>query len=394
MKNKIYILAFILILSGCASPETIVRTVVKPYIEAEIINDQDIIYGLPFTSFQIEVAAKESVYEPGPYAKYAKKFLGLDNMDMESSTSHQIVSIEILSKTELDPNNFYVIEPGDNYNFDFMKLTSLGLIMPVNFQYYTQETNYKNVENLYVDKIYPNVSNTEYFAEIDKPAYRRVWKDSAYVRVPVMQSQYVQMSDEDKAEEAAEFIFKIRKERIDLITYESELVFDGLAVKASLDEMKRLEDEYLSLFLGRKFERTYAKTFYVSPKNENKDKPSVVFRFSDTEGVLEADNLAGRPIYLEYEVQNKLASIKDYLAKTNQDEFDEKGELIIKEEIPKFYYRIPELVNIKLVDGRKMIAYDREYINQFGEIIALPMNFIIKENSILEFYKIQKAVIE
>lgn len=37
-----------------------------------------LVYSLPSTSLHLAVEAEREVYTPGPYAKFAKKYLGLD----------------------------------------------------------------------------------------------------------------------------------------------------------------------------------------------------------------------------------------------------------------------------------------------------------------------------
>ena len=88
------------------------------------------------------------------------------------------------------------------------------------------------------------------------------------------------------AQDAANAIFSLRRHRIDLVTGEAgENVF-GAGLKAALEEIDRLEQEYLSLFLGKQFRQRIVREFSVVP---SKDEPAtVVCRFSDTAGLLSA----------------------------------------------------------------------------------------------------------
>ncbi len=96
---------------------------------------------------------------------------------------------------------------------------------------------------------------------------------------------------------AAEKIFEIRRSRFDLITGEvGENVFGG-GLSAALQELDHLEEEYLSLFLGKQTIRTEYKQYSVTPA---KDKPTyIVCRFSQIDGLLPADDLSGEPMVLE-----------------------------------------------------------------------------------------------
>ena len=65
-------------------------------------------------------------------------------------------------------------------------------------------------------------------------------------------------------------IFSLRRHRLDLVTGEAgENVFGG-GLKAALDEISRLEQEYLALFLGKQYRQTVAREYNALPsKDEN-----------------------------------------------------------------------------------------------------------------------------
>ncbi|HAY31196.1 DUF4831 family protein, partial [Alistipes sp.] len=74
--------------------------------------------------------------------------------------------------------------------------------------------------------------------------------DTAFLKVPIDKQSTVEKSAESMAADAANMIFSLRRHRLDLVTGEAgENVFGG-GLKAALDEISRLEQEYLALFLG------------------------------------------------------------------------------------------------------------------------------------------------
>lgn len=107
--------------------------------------------------------------------------------------------------------------------------------------------------------------------------------DTSFVKVSVDRLSLVEKSPESMAQDAANAIFSLRRHRIDLVTGEAgENVF-GAGLKAALEEIDRLEQEYLSLFLGKQFRQRIVREFSVVP---SKDEPAtVVCRFSDTAGL-------------------------------------------------------------------------------------------------------------
>lgn len=104
---------------------------------------------------------------------------------------------------------------------------------------------------------------------------------------------------EEQAAATAELLFSLRKHRLDLITGEAgENVF-GAGLKAALDEIARMEREYLDMFYGSKSVSDQLYTFNVTitpDKNEY-----MVCRFSDKVGIVPTDDLSGRPIVVKVE---------------------------------------------------------------------------------------------
>lgn len=106
---------------------------------------------------------------------------------------------------------------------------------------------------------------------------------------------------EEQAAATAEMIFSLRRHRLDLITGEAgENVF-GAGLKAALEEIARMEKECLDMFYGAKTTTEQLHTFNIAitpDKNEY-----MVCRFSDKEGVVEADDLSGMPIVVKVETE-------------------------------------------------------------------------------------------
>ena len=96
-----------------------------------------------------------------------------------------------------------------------------------------------------------------------------------------------------------------------------------------------------------------------------KNKPVVIFRFSQEKGVLEMSDLSGRPVVIEMMGNNISSSVNMISAKTGDDGYD------------KIYYRIPEVVDIRVTDGKRNLGGKRQLVYQFGKKVALPANFIL-----------------
>ena len=117
--------------------------------------------------------------------------------------------------------------------------------------------------------------------------------------LPVNKLSSASQSAEEQAAATAEMIFSLRKHRLELITGEAgENVF-GAGLKAALDEIARLENECLQMFYGSKTIEEKSYSFNVTITPDKRDY--LVCRFSDRVGVVEVNNLAGKPIVVKVE---------------------------------------------------------------------------------------------
>lgn len=117
--------------------------------------------------------------------------------------------------------------------------------------------------------------------------------------LPLNRMSAAAKTTEEQAAATAELIFSLRKHRLDLITGEAgENVF-GAGLKAALDEIARLEKEYVDMFYGGKTTTEQLYTFNITIMPERSEY--MVCRFSDDAGVVPVDDLSGKPIVLKVE---------------------------------------------------------------------------------------------
>ena len=90
----------------------------------------------------------------------------------------------------------------------------------------------------------------------------------------------------------------------------------------------------------------------------------MVCRISDTQGLLPADNMSGRPVYLEITVtEGKISpeiSAEDIAAS--------KG---------KIAYRMPLVVTARILDGQTVLGQTRIPVYQFGNVCYFPLDLAL-----------------
>ncbi len=140
---------------------------------------------------------------------------------------------------------------------------------------------------------------------IEAPVQQAVGADSDPAQFPALavdRSSIVPLTDEAAAQKAAETIFALRKSRMELITgFTGENVF-GAGLRAALDEIARLEQAYLELFIGRRVMTTSTRRYIVEP--EASTRQYIVCRFSETDGLLPDTDLSGEVVLLKIEPGN------------------------------------------------------------------------------------------
>lgn len=362
MSKNIFLAVLSLALLGCNSKTIQVEPAGKTFDYKKVA----VYYTLPRTVVYVKVVCSQSEYIPGPYAEYAKKFLGIDGVSNTEKVEYLIERIDVETTAETDPKAVFAVYPSGKGYGNFINLSNEGLILPVN-QTPESRAIAKNKEvSSKGEVIYKDLSVNPFVAEESTTFYGRTLRDSVYVRVPIQRSMTIERNLEEKAKEAADFIFSIRKKRLDFLTPDIDHPFSGDALKLILKELRRLEDEYLALFVGKRFTHTFTQTYSFIPSN-TEGESAILFRFSESKGLLSSTDLSGRPILIEFDQPEYPENID---ATKNSLET-----IALKAKIDRFYYRIPVAVNMRVIDGKQLLVEKRLSVFQYGLLAQLPVNF-------------------
>jgi len=139
-------------------------------------------------------------------------------------------------------------------------------------------------------------------------------------------------------------------------------------------ELGKMEENYLALFIGKSAKQTFEFSFDYVPGNKTV-KGDVVFRFSDDRGVLPKTDLSGRPIVIEMVKGDNLASKQAGFSTSENPDAGKSG----------VYYRMPGRAEIRILDGNTQLAGTRATIAQFGTVAPVPEN-LLDGSYKLEFY--------
>ena len=319
-------------------------------------------YSLPSTSIVLEVEAIQEKFYVGPYAKYAETYLGI-KARQKDETSFQLREIKMTPLLEADQNRRYTVNvKKGQIDATFLKLSSVGLISFSDAKF-GDESVWRFPTESQSDFTGKGVSSN--LTSQTATLYRTDNKRSAYDRVGVRQDMLVEKTLEQRAAETAEMILKLRKQRLQIVTGDTDATYSGEAMGAAIAEITRLEQEYMMLFSGYSEFQTQKMRFEVIPDAANTSNMYVAFRLSDTVGLVPADNLSGKPVIMEIVPQAFAAP-----EVTLEQEKNRKEVLA--------YYRIPAVCTVRLMDGANMLLQSRIPIYQLGRESSLPVNVILK----------------
>lgn len=375
--GKIIIYILFVIFSSCKSTS---ETRVSKIENSNLISESGIIYALPRTNLKFTIEASRTDIIPGPYYEYAEKYMGIEDVPEEEASIWQITDISIHTYNDIDPEHYYILEPSGKMNIDFNKLVQNGNVLPINKPVESNfSSEFYGINNTENEIVFTDLSLTKYVGEEKFTYFKRVQRDSLFAKVPVTQTKSVYKSFEDKAEEAANFIFMIREKRFELLTGMADFYPEGKSLEVAINELNRLENDYLALFIGKRFTSNYSAGFEFVPTETELNQPYILFRFSEDRGVLPPNDLRGRPIIVELDKKEQTKNLSYLMS----DQINREG-TVYKD---KLYYRIPDVAQVKVFDGNTILATRKVNIEQYGIVVPFPVMFLMEDEKFIEFYR-------
>jgi len=357
--SKIYIyLVLFLCFTSCAVQRNGNVVHIKSMDDLE---DISAIYALPYTSLSITVEAAKTTVIPGPYHEYADKYLSIQNVPDSEKIEWNISDVKIDIHIEADPDNYFSVNSNARYMDQMLAYLSdnnLVLYPDRFFNVYSIsqiDTSNKN------EVLYKDLSVKRNFYTGNDTIYKKTFVDSAFIKVPVIRKQLVRKSLEEKAEEAADYIIKIRKRRFKLVSGQYDQIPDGEAMAIAVEKLDNTENEYVSLFTGKKYTDKYSKTFQYVPDGSRQMSKEILCRFSGTEGFIDAKDAKGIPIIIEIEDLNRTVSIEDFNSSNTGPAAGNN--------IP---VRLPDIAEVRIMHGTRVINRSRIPVFQYG--ITVPFS--------------------
>ncbi|MCB9012894.1 MAG: DUF4831 family protein [Bacteroidales bacterium] len=353
MKRILFLIFIIYSLSACSGLN---KFVVTPLGQEPQSYKQRMVYSIPRTVFEVNVNYRKTIYLPGPYRKFSEKYLGISNYINDEKTLWEISGIEVSEFKEYDPENLLSLNliRGKFTAGSYFKLSEQGLVLDPTGM--VSEASVIPIQTAEAFPVNIDLSLKKNHKEKTDTLYKTIITDSSFVKIPVLRKQKEAKTIEQKAEEAANLIIKIRKRRLKLVDGEYDIFPEGEALEIAIAELNRTEKEYLSLFIGKIYTEEYSRSILVVPSGQSEN--TELFRFSESRGWLAEGSNDGQKISL---------SINPPPSMLKED--------VIPEKMPlnTLFYRIPVSCTVQIKQAEKLIFDGRMSIYQSGIGVGLPV---------------------
>lgn len=313
-------------------------------------NDFGVAYALPKSALDITINYTKTTKTAGDYYMYAERYLNISDPILETRVEYKLEGIDGNVVGVPDKKHSYLVEFRSNSAAAYLTLTEDGMICAINGEY----TFAKKLDE--VVKAEPKKEKTDarqYFSE------------------EILRAG----SSAKQAELIAKQIYRLRESRNDILTGDADnMPPDGNAYKLVMEQLNEQEQALTALFVGSEEKETLTKKILIEP-NDKSIEETVVARFSQKLGVVEANDLAGEGIYLSLKATSPrepmLLSVKEA---AEQEKKFAKG----------IVYNIPGKANLKLEFKDKLYVDKDCDVVQFGTQDVLDQKQFGDKNSPLK----------
>ena len=310
-------------------------------------------YALPQTVIRLDITMEKIDQMPGPLASYSEDFLGTSNYISESNYFYNLLDVSVSTYAEVDPDQLYYLsfpaqKPKDEPESS-LQLSNIGTLVSYNASESDNEQTLFPATLNQTNYYYQGDDDFKYFADYNRKKVvdtiiRKITIDTVTIDRFLFRTNWTSLSEKDKAEAAALKIQNIREQRFNLLTGYQEVNYSG-SIEYMDFQLKKMENEYLQLFLGKEVRSVENHTIYVIAKQGETRKT-----------VLDMGN--GNGIDVEFVLHGNTAVLPEKpLQKENH-----------------LYYRVPENTTVNVKFKNKVHKSVNILVSQFGKLSMATLN--------------------
>ena len=241
------------------------------------VTSEGFVYFLPKTAINITIQVEKATYTPGDFCKYAERYLRIKDVAQEPSVEYRITNIRQEAFAVADTTKRYAVKFDARTSASNIQLSDDGILLAINAEVKSEKQETRNM------------SSAEYsLSSIKNPRQ--------YMSEEILAAG----STAKMAELTAQEIYDIRESQNMLTRGQADYMpKDGEQLRLMLEELKLRDNALTSLFTGVTVRDTTEYTLTIIPDKDSIRE--VLFRFSKRLGLLDKDDLAGVPYYINIE---------------------------------------------------------------------------------------------
>lgn len=294
------------------------------------LTSEGAVYFLPKTALRIVVQTEKTTYVPGDFCKYAERYLRLNDVGQETMTSYRITNISISAFGVADTTKSFAVKYNAKSVAANVSLSDDGRLLAINAD-----------------------AKEEAMPAAFVPSPKAVSEDPRkYMGQDILASG----STAKMAEMTAQEIYDIRDSKNQLNRGEADFMpKDGEQLRLMLANLDKQDLMLTQMFTGTTVRDTVEQTFTLCPEGEMRRQ--ILFRLSQKLGLVDKDDLAGAPYYINIEDLHSLPTTPpEELAKAKKKKISDKG----------IYVNIPGRIRVTISKGNKTVANAELQAGQFG----------------------------
>lgn len=331
-------------------------------LTAEKHNEYGLVYSLPVTALRVTVSARRETRKAGPFRQYAKRYLGATNAVEEDAVAWTITSVVVdpIGVSDSETQYLMQLKPGA---ITYIGVSSDGMLLSINAKPEAPEYEADGSMDLTGTVVKATGGVDDYLQYVDMD----------YVSAQNSMRQ---------AEMLANSLMDVREAYLSLTRGTADnLPTDGRQLELMLSSLKEQEGALTRAFAGSVTVEEFSRSFSYIPEEDGEE---IIFRLSDFNGIVEADDYSGIPVYIKTEILRE-----------GTLPLDVNGE---PKKLPKdaVIYALPGTAGISLYTDRKELFSGEFEFAQFGTTFGLaPTLFTDKKApSFARFSPVTGALLE
>lgn len=298
------------------------------------VTQEGAVYFLPKTGVQFTLLVEKTTYTPGDFAPYAQRFMRLKNVAQEPSTSYRIISIKQTPVAVADTTKGFAVKFNAKTVAANVALADDGRLLAINAE--------------------PAA------APLPQP-FKPSRKPQRINPRQLMNEDILAAGSTAKmAELTAREIYDLRENRNLLIKGQADFMpQDGNQMRLMLSQIEQQDQALTSLFQGVYECDTTEHTLLVTP--DGPFKRQLLFRLSQVNGLVDADDLSGSPYYISIDDLNTVPPVDEEAAAKVKKKQYEAG----------IYVNVPGRMRLSLYQGVDLIQTAEHPAAQFGNVELL-----------------------